>query len=89
MIWGGGPIPKSWLRALQARGHAVAALVDVAPRRIGGRVAGVPVVGLAAVTSLRGALRLAAVGQPGARARIRALAATFGLRDGVELIAVA
>lgn len=89
VLWGGGPIAKSWRRALQARGHAVAALVDVAPRRIGARAAGVPVVGVEAVPTFTGALHLAAVGQPGARERIRALAAWLGLRDGVDLVAVA
>lgn len=89
VVWGGGPIAKGWLRALLRRGHRVAALVDVAPRRIGGRVAGVPVVGIESVREGRDALHLAAVGQPGARARIRALAASLGLRDGSDLIAVA
>jgi hypothetical protein len=88
-IWGGGPIAKGWRRALQARGHVVAALVDVAPRRIGGRAAGVPVIDAATAARIHGALHLAAVGQPGGRARIRALAASLGLRDGVDLIAVA
>jgi glycosyltransferase involved in cell wall biosynthesis len=89
VIWGGGPIAKSWRRALQARGHAVAALVDVAPRRIGGRAAGVPVIDAAAAAQVAGALHLAAVGQPGGRERVRALAASLGLRDGEDLIAVA
>lgn len=89
VVWGGGPIAKGWLRSLQARGHEVVALVDVAPRRIGARLAGVPVVGVESVPRPGGALHLAAVGQPGARARIRALAEAMGLRDGVDLIAVA
>jgi glycosyltransferase involved in cell wall biosynthesis len=89
VVWGGGPIAKGWLRALRERGHDVAALVDVAPRRVGGRVGGVPVVSLEAVPRLAGALHLAAVGQPGARQRIRALAASLGLSDGCDLIAVA
>lgn len=86
VVWGGGPIAKGWLRALRARGHDVEALVDVAPRRIGARVSGVPVVAACGLPAVPGALHLAAVGQPGARQRIRALAAALGLAD---LIAVA
>jgi len=38
---------------------------------------------------LRGPLHLAAVGQPGARERIRAVAARLGLVEGADLVAVA
>jgi hypothetical protein len=89
VIWGAGPIGKGWARALQARGHQVAAFVEVAPRKIGQRVAGVPVRGLAGAGAAAGALHLAAVGQPGARERIREAARRLGLRDGHDLVAVA
>lgn len=89
VIWGAGPIGKAWSRALRQRGHAVAAFVEVAPRRIGQRIAGVPVLALSGATGLPGALHLAAVGQPGARERIRREAARLGLADGRDLIAVA
>jgi hypothetical protein len=42
-----------------------------------------------AAAATKGALHLAAVGQPGAREEIRRHAARLGLRDGTVLIAVA
>jgi hypothetical protein len=89
VVWGAGPIGKGWGRALTARGHVLAAFVDVDPRKIGGVVHGAPVVGLEAAAGFAGALHLAAVGQPGARERIRAAAASLGLADGRDLVAVA
>ena len=89
VIWGAGPIGKGWAHALQARGHEVAAFVEVAPRKIGQRIAGIPVRDLAAARSVAGALHLAAVGQPGARTRIRRAARRLGLSEGSDLIAVA
>jgi hypothetical protein len=61
----------------------------VNPRRLGQRVAEVPVLTAEQAARLPDVLHLAAVGQPGARARVRTLAASLGLRDGRDLIAVA
>ena len=88
VIWGAGKIGKRWARELQARGHRVAFFVEVDPAKIGQRIHGAAVVTVAAGASLRGALHLAAVGQPGARARIRSEAARLGLRPG-DVVAVA
>jgi len=89
VIWGAGRIGKSWGRALARGGHRVAAFVEVDPRKIGQRVQGAPVVALAGAVAFPGALHLAAVGQPGARARIRRAAFRLGLREGRDLVAVA
>jgi glycosyltransferase involved in cell wall biosynthesis len=89
VVWGAGPIGKGWARALVARGHEVAAFVEVHPGRLRQRIHGVPVVGVAEAAHLGPALHLAAVGQPGAREEIRAHAARLGLVDGDDLIAVA
>jgi len=89
VLWGAGPVGKGWSRALRARGHEVAAFVEVHPRRLGERIHGVPVVPVEAAAATRGALHLAAVGQPGAREEIRRHAARLGLHDGADLIAVA
>jgi glycosyltransferase involved in cell wall biosynthesis len=89
VVWGAGPIGKAWSRALRARGHEVAAFVEVHPRRLGERIHGVPVVPASAAAGMTSALHLAAVGQPGAREEIRRQAARLGLRDGADLIAVA
>jgi len=89
VVWGAGPVGKGWSRALRARGHEVAAFVEVHPRRLGERIHGVPVVPVEEAAAAKGALHLAAVGQPGAREEIRRQAARLGLRDGSDLIAVA
>jgi len=88
-IWGAGPIGKGWAQALAARGHAVAAFVEVDPRKIGGVIHGAPVLGVSAAADLRGLLHLAAVGQPGARAEIRRCVREMGYEEGRDLIAVA
>lgn len=88
VVWGAGPIGKRWTRALLARGHEVSAFVEVNPRKLGTRIAGIPVLDAASAARLP-ALHLAAVGQPGARDRIRHEAARHGLRDGETLFAVA
>jgi hypothetical protein len=90
VLWGAGPIGKGWARALSARGHQVLAFVEVAPRKVGERIQGVPVVRVREAAAVApGALHLAAVGQAGARERIRVEAARQGLVDGEDLVAVA
>ncbi len=89
VVWGSGPVGRAWSRALRATGHKVRAFVEVDPRKVGGRRQGVPVVAVAEAGRLRGPLHLAAVGQRGARERIRAEAARQGLTDGIDLVAVA
>jgi glycosyltransferase involved in cell wall biosynthesis len=90
VVWGAGPIGKGWARALRERGHRVLAFVEVAERRLGERIHEAPVVPVAdAVHVAPEALHLAAVGQPGARERIRAAAAALGLVEGEDLLAVA
>ena len=88
VIWGAGPIGKAWARALLARGHRLAAFVEVAPGKLGQRIHGAPVLPVEQAL-VPGALHLAAVGQPGARGRIREAARQLGLVDGEDLIAVA
>jgi len=46
-------------------------------------------VDVAGAAAFRGFLHLAAVGRPGARARIRAAGLALGLHEGNDLIAVA
>jgi glycosyltransferase involved in cell wall biosynthesis len=89
VVWGSGPVGKGWARALVAAGHEVSAFAEVNPRKLGGRIHGAPVVPAEAAASRYGALHLAAVGQKGARERIRAEARRHGLVDGIHLIAVA
>ena len=89
VVWGAGPTGKAWSRALRAAGHEVRAFVEVDPRKLGGRLHGAPVVPVDAAAALHGPLHLAAVGQPGARERIRAEAARLGLVEGADFVAVA
>jgi hypothetical protein len=89
VIWGAGPVGKSWSRALRARGHTVCAFVEVDPRKIGMRIHDAPVLAVAAVGGLPPALHLAAVGSRAGREAIRAAGARAGLRDGREMVAVA
>ena len=89
VIWGAGPIGKSWARALGLGAHPVAAFVEVDPRKVGQRIHGARVVTVGDAGRFPGALHLAAVGQPGARARIRDEARRLGLREGLDLVAVA
>jgi len=89
VLWGAGPVGKSWARALRAGGNPVRAFVEVDPRKIGERIHGAPVVALSDAATFPGALHLAAVGQRGARERIRAEAARMSLVEGTDLFAVA
>jgi glycosyltransferase involved in cell wall biosynthesis len=88
VVWGAGPIGKSWARALGARGLPLAAFVEVDGRKIGQHIHRVPVVGVSQVPRMSRALHLAAVGRKGARARIRAEAQALGIPAG-DLVAVA
>lgn len=90
VIWGAGPIGKDWSRDLRARGHRVAAFVEVDPDKVGQRIHGAPVVSVAGAALLEaGPLHLAAVGRAAARERIRLEAARLGLTEGRDLVAVA
>lgn len=87
VVWGAGKIGKTWARRLAAAGQAILAFVEVDPRKLGRRIHGAPVVAVADAGRYD-AWHLLAVGQPGARARIRAEAAALGL-DPSRVIAVA
>jgi hypothetical protein len=88
VLWGAGPIGKAWARALARRGRSVEAFVEVHPRRLGRTIHGARVISVEAAR-INGPLHLAAVGQAGARARIRAAAGGLGLIEGRDLVAVA
>ncbi len=88
VLWGAGRIGKSWARALASRGRPVAAFVEVDPGQIGQRIHGACVLDVAAAAAWPAAWHLAAVGQAGARGRIRAAATQAGI-PGPRVIAVA
>ncbi len=88
VVWGAGPVGKACARALVAEGVAVTAFADVDPRKIGNRIDGIPVLDHAEPPP-PGTLAVGAVAGVAARARLRALAAEQGLRDGTDFVAVA
>jgi len=92
LVAGGGRVAKRWLAELLAAGIGVAALLDVHPRRIGRRVAGVPVrhpreAGLD--PALAPLFALGAVGRPGARESVRETLRALGRTEGVDFVLVA
>jgi len=89
VVWGAGPIGKAWARDLLASGARLAAFAEVAPRKLGQRIHGAPVLEAPHAGRIAGALHLLAVGQPGARRRLRALARRLGLVEGRDFVAVA
>ena len=89
VVWGAGPVGKTFARALQEQGIRVAAFVELDPRKIGQEIHGAPVLDTVQALEMHGSLHAAAVGQPGARARIEALLEGAGMAPGVDFIAVA
>ncbi len=72
LVWGAGPVGKEFAREIRRQGGAVRAFVDLDPRKVGQEIHGAPVIEPDEVDRYRDALALAAVGQEGARAEIRA-----------------
>jgi hypothetical protein len=89
VVWGAGPVGKSFARELAAQGTRVAAFVDLDPRKIGHTVYGAPVVAVEDARGFADAFALGAVAGEEARARIRAAVAEQGRREGVDFVAVA
>jgi hypothetical protein len=92
LLVGGGRVAKRWLADLLAAGIGVRALLDVHPRRIGRRVAGVPVRHpreAALDPALSRLFALGAVGRPGARESVRETLCALGRHEGVDFVLVA
>jgi glycosyltransferase involved in cell wall biosynthesis len=89
VTWGAGPVGKSAARALRATGTEVVAFVEIDPRKVGKRIHGAPVLGVDEALRIEGPLHLAAVGQAGARDRIRTLMEGAGWRELEDFLAIA
>jgi cellulose synthase/poly-beta-1,6-N-acetylglucosamine synthase-like glycosyltransferase len=89
VVWGAGPVGKAFARALADAGTGIAAFVELDPRKIGQEIHGAPVLDTDGGVEVRGPLHLAAVGQQGARGRIRALLRSAGLHPVRDFVAVA
>ncbi len=87
-IAGAGPVGKRLARNLAAKSVRIGCFYEVNPRRLGERIAGIEVRDHS-VMHCGEAVLLAAVGLPGARARIRGLALAAGYREGVDFFCVA
>lgn len=86
VVWGAGPVGKSFGRAL---GDDLAAFVEVDPRKVGREIYGVPVVSVDDAPRFADAFALGAVAGEEAREQIRAMVAAQGRADGVDFVAVA
>ena len=89
VVWGAGPVGKSFSRALQDNGHEIAAFVDLDRRKIGQTIHGAPVVHPDAIGEYRSAYVLAAVASEQAREEIRASLRIAGFREPDDCCAVA
>ncbi len=100
VVWGAGPIGKTFARELAAAGTRVRAFVDIDPAKIGQEIHGAPVLSpeeaAAFVRTMdedepeaRTPLILAAVGQEGARQEIRAECRRQGLVEIDDFVAIA
>lgn len=84
-LCGAGPIGKRLARLLEQEGVRLRGFFEVNPRRIGERIAGVEVAGPDQFgIRWREAVLLSAVGVPGGRDRVRALAKEAGYCEGSD-----
>ena len=92
VVWGAGPTGKGLAREFARQGVRVQAFVEVAPRKIGQRIHGAPVLGVEAARKARevaGALHVGAVARSAGRAGVRAAAVGAGLVEGADFVAMA
>jgi len=96
VLWGCGPVGKALARELAGLGWRPEAIVEVHPGRIGEVIAGAPVVPVeragdfcrrhSSLRSVRRFVHLGAVGQAGARERMRKEIGRLGLVEGVDFL---
>jgi glycosyltransferase involved in cell wall biosynthesis len=89
LIWGAGPVGKTFARTLANEGVTVRAFVELDPRKVGQNIHGAPVVAPNEIGRFRDALGLAAVGKGRARADIRESFTSAGWVEGRDFVAVA
>ncbi len=87
-ICGAGPIGKRIARLLLGHGVTLHRFMDVNPRRIGRTLCCVPVAAQDDLT-YDGSVLLSAVGQPGARDRVRTWVSPYPYREGIDFFCVA
>lgn len=89
VIWGAGPLGKSFARQALRRQIPVRAFVDLDPRKVGQEIHGAPVLSPGHASELRRSLHVGAVGKAGAREEIRRALLALGWEEGHDFIAVA
>ena len=89
VIWGAGPIGKSFARQALQLSIPVRAFVDLDPRKVGQEIHGAGVLSPEQASELRRSLHVGAVGKVGAREEIRRALLTLGWEEGHDFIAVA
>ncbi|MGH7476277.1 MAG: glycosyltransferase [Longimicrobiales bacterium] len=89
VVWGAGPVGKAFAGTLRREGIAILAFIDLDPRKIGQHIYGAPVVAPETIDRFRGAFCVGAVGQAGARGRIRNALDRAGWRELEDYVAVA
>jgi cellulose synthase/poly-beta-1,6-N-acetylglucosamine synthase-like glycosyltransferase len=89
VVWGAGPVGKAAAQALLEAGTPVRAFVEVDRRKIGQEIHRAPVLDTDTALEIGGVLHLAAVGQPGARERLRETLGGAGLKELADFVAIA
>jgi glycosyltransferase involved in cell wall biosynthesis len=89
VVWGAGPVGKSFALELKAQGGLLKAFVDLDPRKIGQEIHGVPVIHPSEANALLGSFSVAAVGKGRAREEIRRSLTSLGWKEMDDFVAVA
>ena len=89
IVWGAGPVGKTFARELVREGVRLRAFVEVDPRKIGQEIHGAPVLDTESGLTHRDGLHLAAVGQAGARDTLRGILSGHVLKEMRDFVAVA
>jgi len=82
VLWGCGPVGKALARGLENFGWRPEAIVEVHPGRIGAKIFGAPVIPVERAAEFSRFVHLGAVGQAGARERMRGEIKRLGLAEG-------
>ena len=89
VVWGAGPTGKRLALEFLRQGVAVAAFVEVDPRKIGQRIHGAPVLDACGTDACGAVLHVGAVARSKGRRAVRDAASRAGLEEGRNFVAMA